>query len=201
MAKTADEIYDRICDMLSYSRTKLLMGEPGMAKEIWVSALNQWYQNRLVLATNTTSYNALIHQFDVTEEGFKSKGVDVTGIHEALEPSYGQDDFVALMAENKRYREALEFYADVGNYESDIVESLPVNDIPIGRCEYIAPEVIEDNGDKAREALEGNTPSENDRLRALLDRVRSEGIPMHRTGSTLMMISYGLWKECGEVGA
>lgn len=156
MAKTVDEIYDLICEMIANSRTRLLMGEHNTAKDLWVSALNQWYQNRLVLATHK-SYNALIHQFDITEEGFKSKGVEVDGIQEELEPSYGQEDFVALMAENKRYREALEFYADAGNYESDFVESLPVNDIPIGKYEYIAPEVLEDNGEKAREALEGKT--------------------------------------------
>lgn len=64
------------------------------------------------------------------------------------------DDIDTLQAENKCYREALEFYADVGNYQELIVESLPVNDIPIGQREYDAPEVIEDNGEKAREALE-----------------------------------------------
>jgi len=53
----------------------------------------------------------------------------------------------------ERLREALEFYADLESYEETVTESLPVNDIPIGRVEIDGPDVLDDGGSRARAAL------------------------------------------------
>src|SRR5690554_1532898 len=56
-----------------------------------------------------------------------------------------------LREQNKRYREALEFYADENNYVVDISEVEFLEDIP-----YAKPPIVYERGIKARKALEVN---------------------------------------------
>lgn len=54
-----------------------------------------------------------------------------------------RDDAFELYDNNKRYRQALEFYADIGNYDE-------YEDRKLG----LIVDVLEESGEKARKALE-----------------------------------------------
>ena len=76
---------------------------------------------------------------------------------EELEQEYVDlnNDFTIMALERKRYREALEFYADEGTYE--VVETLPPTDEyqqPIEPVFKTVPIIYYDKGKEARKALE-----------------------------------------------
>lgn len=67
-------------------------------------------------------------------------------------------EWLELKEENRRYKRALEFYADEENYKENLISKAEydADGVCISIDEYDPPIIYFDNGEKARQALEGD---------------------------------------------
>lgn len=102
--------------------------------------------NELIIAINTDDYDWLIEQAELVQE-LKEKHKEYVSFVESN--NYNMDvEMEKLYKQNKRYREALEFYANEENYFFDEKEYKVGLGVP-------ESEITLDYGNKARKALKG----------------------------------------------